>query len=183
MPAILMGAPWIITVLVDPLANVSVVMIACAASPKRLLPWVLCRSWSFAMILSCGNGSPITPVEAVKIRLSLMPDTSDRPLQRAATDPSPRLPVKALEFPEFTMIAAGPFDGAANLRWQSSTLADRVAEVVNTPATLVPSAIIANITSSRFAYFTPAVVAAKVTPSMTGRSGNAAGARSEIVMS
>jgi hypothetical protein len=57
-----------------------------------------------------------------------------------------------------------------------------VAEVVNTPATLVPSAIIANITSSRFGYFTPAAAAAKVTPSMTGRFGNAAGARGEIVM-
>ena len=66
--------------------------------------------------------------------------------------------------------------------WQSSTGADRVAERVNTPATVLPGTSSASITSVRFLYFTPACAAAKVTPSMTGRSGKAAGASGETAM-
>jgi len=60
------------------------------------------------MILSWGKGSPITPVDAVKTRFASIPNNADTPSQSAVTDPSPRLPVKAFELPEFTMIAAAP---------------------------------------------------------------------------
>ncbi len=59
-----------------------------------------------------------------------MPSTSATPPVTAATASSPTLPVKALELPEFTMIAA-PVPGgtfAASLAWQSRTQADRVVD-------------------------------------------------------
>merc|ERR1711938_377568 len=97
----------------------------------------------------------------------------------AATEPSPALPVKALELPELTRIAAPSSLSAPILAWQSSTLAERVAERVNTPATVLPGARSASITSVRPSYRTPAAAEAKRTPSITGRSGKAAGARGE----
>ena len=60
---------------------------------------------------------------------------------------------------------------------------DRVADRVNTPAKTLFGANTASITSGRSAYFTPAAAVANVTPSMTGRSGNRAGARGETVIS
>jgi hypothetical protein len=70
---------------------------------------------------------------------------------------SPTLPVKALELPEFTMIAApAPRDLGASLAWQSRTQPDRVEDRVKAPAMAVPGASRTSITSLRFWYLTPA---------------------------
>jgi hypothetical protein len=61
------------------------------------------------------------------------------------------LPVKALELPEFTMIAAPAPSGTlvASLAWQSRTQPDRVEERVKAPAMVVPGARRTSITSLR----------------------------------
>ena len=59
-----------------------------------------------ALIFSCGKSSPITPVDDEKTRAVGRPITLATPSVTVATAASPCLPVKALELPEFTTIAA-----------------------------------------------------------------------------
>ena len=99
----------------------------------------------------------------------------------ASTESWPAAPVKALELPEFTMIAAPAVASALprNLASQSRTEAERVVERVKVPASTDPGARRANITSARFTYFTPASALANSTPSMTGSAGKWSGASGE----
>ena len=94
----------------------------------------------------------MTPVEEEKTREAGRPSSVATAAVMAATDASPTLPVKALELPELTMMAAPAPAGtvAASLSWQSRTQAARVVERVNTPAIEVPGARRISITSLRF---------------------------------
>ena len=83
-------------------------MIARAAASIASGARAACNSASFAVIFSCGKGSPITPVELVKTRGPAMPVAAVTAAQIAATDRSPAMPVKALELPELTRNAARP---------------------------------------------------------------------------
>ena len=91
---------------VSPLAKVSVVMMARAAAAMAPLSSVSASSASLAVIRSCGRGSPITPVEDENTRVSGSPKTSATAAVTARVETTPFLPVKALELPELTMIAA-----------------------------------------------------------------------------
>ncbi len=57
---------------------------------------------------SCGSGSPITPVDEVKTRSASTPNRAATAAQSASTEARPWRPVKALELPELTRIAAAP---------------------------------------------------------------------------
>ncbi|MHC2805373.1 hypothetical protein ACVMII_005119 [Bradyrhizobium diazoefficiens] len=94
------------------------------------------------------SGSPITPVEARKISLSLHPTALAAILAVSAVEPRPVLPVKALALPELTTRARAlpPF----SLARHHSTGADGHFDLVKTPATAVPLSITARSTSVRF---------------------------------
>ena len=91
----------------------------------------------------------MTPVEAVKTRDVGTPAASATAAQMAATEPSPRLPVKALALPALTKIAAPAEGSPPRLASPSRMQAARVAERVYAAATDVPGAITASITSGR----------------------------------
>ena len=91
----------------------------------------------------------MTPVEEVKTRDCGTPQASAAAAVIASTASVPPRPVKALALPEFTTMAAPSSEAPPILAWQSSTGAARVAERVNAPATALPGASFANITSVR----------------------------------
>src|SRR5258708_4583878 len=144
MPAPL-AKPLIVTVAlpsfavaVATLGNVSVVMIALAASSQasgRVAATRPSITPSNALALS---GSPITPVEARNTSAGL------QPMARAAISAvnlhavRPVLPVNALALPELTTSARG-FAPLSRSR-HHSTGADGHFDVVKTPATVVPEA-------------------------------------------
>ena len=88
--------------------------------------------------------------------------------------------MKALALPELTRIAAPHDVSPPILDWQSRTQAARVADRVNTPATVEPGAIDASITSRWPKYFIPAAAVANSTPSMIGSFGNEVGASGDF---
>ena len=94
----------------------------------------------------------MTPVEEVKTRVAGMFSAAATASVMAATEASPTLPVKALELPEFTRMAAPAPSGtfSASLAWQSRTQAERVEDLVKAPAMVVPGARWTSITSLRF---------------------------------
>src|SRR5947208_5581734 len=183
MPAPL-AKPLIVTVAlpsfavaVATLGNVSVVMIALAASSQASGPAAATRpsiTPSNALALS---GSPITPVEARNTSAGL------QPMARAAISAvnlqaaRPVLPVNALALPELTTSARG-FAPLRRSR-HHSTGADGHFDVVKTPATVVPGANSASITSVRFLYLMPAAAVPSLTPAMTGMAGTDLGARGD----
>ena len=67
----------------------------------------------------------------------------------ASTALTPWRPVKALELPELTRMAAPASDAPPSFAWQSSTGADRVADRVNAPAMAVPGRSLASMRSVR----------------------------------
>jgi hypothetical protein len=77
------------------------------------------------------------------------------------------------------MIAAPAPSSRRIFDWQSSTLAERVADLVNAPATQDPGSRTASITSVLPAYLTPAAAVANLAPLMTGSVGKLAGAKGE----
>ena len=90
---------------------------------------------------------------------------------------TPEAPVKAFEFPEFARIAKPSSSGSfhcssAILLSQSKTGAERIAEREKTPANVLPGAILASMTSSRFLRCTAASADANSTPPISGSSGN-----------
>ena len=153
-PAMLIVDPPISTEVPAPFEKVSVVMIARAApsipsdrKPSR-------KDSTTAAIRSLGSGTPITPVEAVNTCRSDIPRVLETKPASFSTALTPTAPVNAFEFPEFTRIAnpssTGSFEcSSAILLSQSSTGAERVAERVKTPATVLSGAILASMTSSR----------------------------------
>ena len=64
----------------------------------------------FSIILLTGSGSPITPVEDVKTRASGTKISRATLVTILETASVPFFPVKALAFPELTIIAAPSFD-------------------------------------------------------------------------
>ena len=134
---------------VEPLGKVSVVMIALAAPAMPVASSAFTSSSTLAVMRSCGSGSPITPVEEEKTRASGRPVAAATAEVTARVDSMPLRPVKALELPEFTMIAAPSSEVAPILAWQSSTGAERVAERVKTPAMVLPASSRASMTSVR----------------------------------
>ncbi|MHC2689084.1 cobalamin biosynthesis protein CbiG [Bradyrhizobium liaoningense] len=94
------------------------------------------------------SGSPITPVEARKISLSLHPTALAAIFAVSAVEARPVLPVKALALPELTTSARAlpPF----SLARHHSTGAEGHFDLVKTPATAVPLSITASSTSVRF---------------------------------
>ena len=80
-------------------------MIARAASSSAFSDKSLFNSSITAMTRSCGNGSPMTPVDDVNTRstgVTVELATAD---VIASTDTRPNFPVNALAFPEFTKMA------------------------------------------------------------------------------
>ena len=152
IPAMLITPPSPCTVAAAPFGKVSVVMMACAAPSMAASVSAAARSGTLAVMRSCGRGSPMTPVEEEKTRLAGMPSAVATEPVTSATDLSPVLPVKALELPELTMIAAPAPAGTfiASLSWQSRTQPERVVDRVKTPAIAVPGASRTSITSLRF---------------------------------
>ena len=94
----------------------------------------------------------MTPVEEVKTRAARHAQRLGGARRRAPLDRglARRGPVKALELPELTRIAAGPSGRPRRtLASQSRTGAERVLERVKVPAIVVPGASSASITSVR----------------------------------
>ncbi len=149
MPAMRTSRPSIVTLRLAPFGKVSVVMIARAAPAMPPGASDAARSASFAVMRSCGSGSPITPVEAVKTRASGTPAARATASVMARTAATPPRPVKALELPELTRIAAPASEAPPSLASQSSTGAERVDERVSTPATTLPGASRISVTSVR----------------------------------
>ncbi len=164
IPAILTNLPPISTSAEAPLAKVSVVIIACAASSMPSTDRPADSSATFAVIRSCGSRSPMTPVDEVKTRSADKPVSAATASQIAATEFSPARPVKAFELPEL-MIKAAPLSlSIPTFAWQSNTFADRVDDLVNVPATVLPGDNRIRVTSLRPSYFIPAATAANSTP-------------------
>ncbi len=146
MPLMVTLAPPYRAEAVTVLGKVSVVSMARAASSHRS---------SAALSMSCGttrkmsagsNGSPITPVEAMKTSDGLHPEAAATPLATALTQATPACPVKAFAFPALTMIAR-----ALEPTWAAhhSTGAERVSDRVKAPAMVVWGSRSASITSGR----------------------------------
>ena len=147
MPAMVTSIPSIATVAAASLGNVSVVMIARAASAMPPGAASLRSRSKTPSNLDASRGSPITPVDAMKISLGLAFSAAAASLAVKAVAAAPVFPVKALALPEFTTSArALPL---ASLARHHSTGADGHFEVVNTPATCVPSSKSASSTSVR----------------------------------
>ena len=177
MPLMVTAALPMLVLAVATLGNVSVVMIALAASSQksgRAASTSPSITPSNALALS---GSPITPVEARKTSAGL------QPMARAAISAvnlqacRPVLPVKALALPELTTSARGL--APLSLSRHHSTGADGHFDWVNTPAATVPGSNSASSTSVRLAYLMPAAAVASFTPAIAGMSGTLVGARGE----
>src|SRR6185312_5436689 len=177
MPLMVTVALPSLAVAVATLGNVSVVMIALAASshiPGRAaanMPSITpSNAWAF-------RGSPITPVEARNTSAGRQPTA--RAVMSAVNLQAwrPFFPVKALAFPELTTSARclAPLRCARD----HSTGADGHLERVKTPATVVPWSNNTNSTSVRPAYLIPAAAVARRTPAIAGMVGVDFGARGE----
>src|SRR3954454_24772302 len=185
MPAPL-AKPLIVTVALPSLAvavatlgNVSVVMIALAASSQASGLAAATRPSMTPSKAWALSGSPMTPVEARKM------SAGRHPRARAAISAvnlhavRPVLPVNALALPELTTSARGlaPLSRSRH----HSTGADGHFDVVKTPATVVPGVNTASITSVRLAYLMPAAAVPSLTPAIAGIAGTDLGARGDTV--
>ena len=127
--------------------NVSVVMMAFAASSHACACARFARSSSTPLNFEASSGSPITPVEARKISPVEQPAAFAASFAVNATCAFPVLPVKALALPELTTSArALP---PRNFSRHHSTGADGHFERVVTPATVVPGSSSTRRTSVR----------------------------------
>ena len=102
IPLIFTDFPSTLMVSPAPFEKVSVVIIAAAAAAKLSSRKEFFKTGIAFISLSTGSGSPITPVDDVRMLLSGKPSESDKAVTSFLTDRSPTLPVKALAFPEFT---------------------------------------------------------------------------------
>src|ERR1700743_2716394 len=122
-------------------------MIASAAPRQPPAAPASTRSDRIRVILVCGSGSPMTPVEARDTSDALQPTTAAVESATARAEAAPPCPGKALALPRLTPSARA--DPAARFAWHHSTGADAVLDLVKTPATCVPGAITATRTSVR----------------------------------
>ena len=134
-------------VAVASLGNVSVVMMARAASTQPS-PCAACvRASNTPPNLRASSGSPMTPVDARKTSPGLQSTALAARSAVSLVAARPFLPVNALALPELTTRArARP--GFSRAR-HHSTGAEGHLERVKTPATVVPGASNASITSVR----------------------------------
>ena len=147
MPEMRTRTPPISASAVATLGNVSVVMMARAASSQFSPEASFTSVSSTPSNLVASSGSPMTPVEAMKISLSFAPVALDAILAASFTASAPILPVKALALPELTS-SARAFPDFSLARHQS-TGADGHFDLVKTPATCAPLSSSASMTSVR----------------------------------
>src|SRR5712671_5560741 len=121
-----------------PFGKVSVVMIARAAGSQAAASSKGAIFGNALTILSAGGGSPITPVEEMKISRGLQPNSSAAAAAVRSQTSRPVRPVKTLALPELTTIARTEPPGR-QARHQS-TGAPGIVDWVNTPAIVVPGA-------------------------------------------
>ena len=178
MPLMTTVADPSFAVAVATFGNVSVVMIALAASIQMSGRALCTRSPITLANLVAGKGSPMTPVEASRISLVLHSAASAASFAVNAVAARPLRPVKALALPELTTRARALPD--LSFSRHQSTGADGHFDRVSTPAAVVPGASRASRTSVRFGYLIPAAPVASVTPAIGGNSGTWVGARGEI---
>src|SRR5262249_16052754 len=136
MPQMVTGAAPIRAMAAAPLGNVSVVMMALAASCQALGAAVAIRRSMTAPNLFESSGSPITPVDPTNTCERLHPADVAAMFAVSLVSWRPDLPVKALALPELTTSAlAAP---ALSCARHQSTGAEGHFERVKTPATAVP---------------------------------------------
>jgi hypothetical protein len=147
MPQMVTGAAPMRAIAPAPLGNVSVVMMALAASCQAPgAAFATNRSMTAANLVA-SSGSPITPVDAKNTCEGLPPAARAAMSAVSFVAARPDFPVKALALPELTTsaLAAPTFKCARH----QSTGADGHFERVNTPATVVPGSNSASSTSVR----------------------------------
>ncbi len=147
MPQMVTAVPPSRAIAAAPLGNVSVVMIALAASCQAPVS-ASAISWSITVSnFAASSGSPMTPVEARKTSAGLQPAAMAAISAVSLVASRPDLPVKALALPELTTSARAvpPLSRARH----QSTGAEGHFERVNTPATAVPGSKSASSTSVR----------------------------------
>ncbi len=105
MPEMRTRTPPISASAVATFGKVSVVMMARAASSQFSPVACFTSASSTPSNLPASSGSPITPVEAMKISLSFAPVAAEASLAASFTASAPVLPVKALALPELTSSA------------------------------------------------------------------------------
>ena len=170
----------IFAVRVAPLANVSVVIIACAAASQSEV-WSIPKRADFTAETSGAGSSvsPITPVDATNISVSsarrrFASALAVRPAARA-----PAAPVKALALPALTPNPRMRPPPAARFSRDRSTGADGILDFVKTPATRADLENSASMKSGRPVYFTPVCAAKICIPAIGGNGGKACGAKGE----
>jgi hypothetical protein len=137
MPLMDTGTSPSLAVRVATFGNVSVVMMARAASTQGNNSSAFSsQSASTPSNFEASSGSPMTPVEARKTRSGRQPAAAAAISAVSLAAAAPRRPVKALALPELTMSACAVPAGRC-VRHQS-TGADGQRDVVNTPATAAP---------------------------------------------
>src|SRR5574340_141422 len=158
-----------------PLATMSVVMIACAAS----LQWAGARSaWaagSAGRILSTGSGSRITPVEngsTCSAPMPMIPATASQ-VRRARSRPSS--PVPALALP--VLITSARISALARCCLHRMTGAAQKRFCVNTPATRLPGASSISVMSRRPGFLMPAEAMPRRTPATGNREAGSGAVR------
>ena len=147
MPLMVTVVPPIFACAVATFGNVSVVMMAFAASRKRPGAAFSAKPCITPLKRCAGSGSPITPVEARKTSVGLQPEALLASVAVKVVASRPVLPVKAFALPEFTTSARAlpPWSFARH----HSTGAEGHLERVSTPATAVPFSNSASSTSVR----------------------------------
>src|SRR6185295_16836900 len=152
-------------------------MMASAAWRQPLAAADSARSPRMRVILACGSGSPMTPVDARNTSCGRQPKAPAAASATLRVPSSPAFPVKAFALPLFTTSArAAP---EARHLVHHSTGADAVLDLVKTPAACVPGASAASNTSVRSRYLIPACPVAKRTPASGGSDANFLGASGE----
>ncbi len=102
MPVSVMRVCPIIAAVVAAFAKVSVVPMALVAAQKLPLPSAAWAAATPDTALSCGKGTPMTPVEAANTSSAAQPSSAAAALVCAAAASRPDSPVKALELPALT---------------------------------------------------------------------------------
>ena len=180
MPLMRTSAPSMRATRVAVLGNVSVVMMPRAASPQASSRSPAYRPGNAATSRSCGNTSPITPVEARKTCLGGQPTRSAAACAVATQATRPARPVKTLAFPALTTTARMP--SSVQRSRHRSTGADWVPDAVNRAALVVAGGVDTSRPRSRsplalIPHFTPAALKPRGRP--PGSSVTLAGASTQ----
>ena len=137
MPAMFTATPSISQLAPAPFGNVSVVMIAAAASGQ--FTGARLRFGRAAAIFTSSSTTPMTPVEAASISRVSTPMCAPAASSARLHAASPAGPVKELAQPALTSSPRAPPRPAASACLHQSVGAEPTAFVVNTPAARVPA--------------------------------------------